>query len=88
MYLQHPECECEHHTCGAHCDRCCPLFNQRPWGPGSSRDARACEPCQCHGHAEECIYDEQVEIAGLSIDTQGQRKGGGVCINCTVRIEY
>ncbi|XP_044750495.1 laminin subunit alpha-1 [Coccinella septempunctata] len=79
----HPECDCGHHTCGPHCDRCCPLYNQRPWGPGSSRDARPCQSCNCHGHAKSCHYDEEVEKAGLSMDIQGNYQGGGVCDNCT-----
>lgn len=83
--FQHPECECTHHTCGPNCDRCCPLFNQRQWGPGSSRDARKCLPCNCHGHATSCHYEEAVDRAGLSLDINGDRQGGGVCDNCTVR---
>lgn len=83
---QRPECECQHHTCGPHCDQCCPLYNQRPWRPGTSRDGHPCEPCQCHGHATECIYDEQIDTAGLSLDIHGKRRGGGVCISCTVNI--
>lgn len=82
--FQHPECECLHQTCGPNCDRCCPLYNQRAWGPGSSRDARICQPCNCNGHATSCIYDENVEKAGLSMDTFGKFQGGGVCVNCTV----
>ncbi|KYB27445.1 Laminin subunit alpha-1-like Protein [Tribolium castaneum] len=79
----HPECECAHHTCGPNCDRCCPMYNQRQWGPGSSRDARQCLPCNCHGHATSCHYDESVDKAGLSMDINGNYQGGGVCDNCT-----
>ncbi|KAK9872272.1 hypothetical protein WA026_017075 [Henosepilachna vigintioctopunctata] len=79
----HPECDCGHHTCGPHCDRCCPMFNQRQWGPGSSRDARHCLPCNCHGHAKSCHYDQDVDRAGLSMDVHGNYQGGGVCDNCT-----
>ncbi|XP_044266539.1 laminin subunit alpha-1 isoform X2 [Tribolium madens] len=81
--LYHPECECAHHTCGPNCDRCCPMYNQRQWGPGSSRDARQCLPCNCHGHATSCHYDESVDKAGLSMDINGNYQGGGVCDNCT-----
>ncbi|CAG9823406.1 unnamed protein product [Phaedon cochleariae] len=81
--LAHPECECSHHTCGPNCDRCCPMFNQRQWGPGSARDARQCLPCNCHGHASSCHYDVDVDRAGLSMDVAGNYQGGGVCDNCT-----
>ncbi|XP_031343042.1 laminin subunit alpha-1-like [Photinus pyralis] len=79
----HPECECSHHTCGPNCERCCPLYNQKQWGPGSSRDARKCIPCNCHGHSVSCHYDEEVDKAGLSLDADGNYQGGGVCDNCT-----
>ncbi|KAJ3653214.1 hypothetical protein Zmor_012478 [Zophobas morio] len=79
----HPECECSHHTCGSNCDKCCPMHNQRLWGPGSSRDAHQCLPCNCHGHAISCHYDEDVDKAGLSMDINGNYQGGGVCDNCT-----
>lgn len=82
--LQHPECECDHHTCGPNCDKCCPMFNQQKWGPGSSRDAKQCIPCNCHGHAHSCHYDENVDKAGISRDINGNFQGGGVCDNCTV----
>ncbi|XP_060517066.1 laminin subunit alpha-1 [Cylas formicarius] len=79
----HPECECLHHTCGPNCDKCCALYNQRQWLPGSARDAKKCLPCNCHGHAASCHYDEAVDKAGLSMDTAGNYHGGGVCDNCT-----
>ncbi|XP_048520676.1 laminin subunit alpha-1-like [Dendroctonus ponderosae] len=79
----HPECECLHHTCGANCEMCCPLYNQRQWFPGSSRDAQKCLPCNCHGHAKSCRYDEEVDRNGLSLSADGSYQGGGVCQNCT-----
>ncbi|CAH2013089.1 unnamed protein product, partial [Acanthoscelides obtectus] len=78
-----PECECAHHTCGPSCDKCCPLFNQRKWAPGSWADANLCAPCNCHGHAVSCHYDESVDRAGISMDVDGNYQGGGVCDNCT-----
>ncbi|KAG5877449.1 hypothetical protein JTB14_027878 [Gonioctena quinquepunctata] len=80
---EHPECECGHHTCGPNCDKCCPMFNQRQWGSGSARDARQCLPCNCHGHATSCHYDDDVDRSGLSLDVHGNYQGGGVCDNCT-----
>ncbi|KAK4880835.1 hypothetical protein RN001_008981 [Aquatica leii] len=79
----HPECECSHHTCGPNCEKCCPMFNQKLWGPGSSRDSRECLPCNCHGHASSCHYEENVDKSGLSMDKDGNYQGGGVCENCT-----
>ncbi|XP_066263051.1 laminin subunit alpha lam-3 isoform X1 [Euwallacea similis] len=78
----HPECECQHHTCGPNCEKCCPLFNQRQWYPGSSRDAQQCVPCNCHGHAQSCRYEEEVDRAALSLGVNGTYQGGGVCENC------
>ncbi|KAL1491007.1 hypothetical protein ABEB36_011669 [Hypothenemus hampei] len=79
----HPECECQHHTCGPNCEKCCPLFNQKPWAPGTSRDAHKCVPCNCHGHAQSCTYDEQVDTNRTSLNINGIYQGGGVCQNCS-----
>ncbi|KDR22194.1 Laminin subunit alpha-1, partial [Zootermopsis nevadensis] len=78
-----PECECQHNTCGANCDHCCPLYNQLPWRAGTPSDGAQCEPCQCFGHATSCRYDAAVAAARLSQDLYGEYRGGGVCINCT-----
>ncbi|XP_068083310.1 laminin subunit alpha-1 [Anabrus simplex] len=80
---QHPRCECQHNTCGNNCDRCCPLFNQYPWRAGTPQDGAQCEPCECFGHAESCRYDPDVAMARLSLNTQGDYLGGGVCVNCS-----
>lgn len=84
--FQHPECECSHHTCGANCEICCPMFNQRKWSPGTVNDSKQCMQCNCHGHASSCHYDENVDKNGLSLDVNGNYQGGGVCDNCTVSI--
>lgn len=77
-------CTCQHNTCGDSCETCCPLYNQHPWKAGTSQDAAKCEPCQCHGHADSCDYDAEVARNRLSINTKGEKKGGGVCVNCRV----
>lgn len=41
-----PRCECMHNTCGTHCDRCCPLYNQRPYRVGTPFQANKCEKCE------------------------------------------
>ncbi|XP_055635054.1 laminin subunit alpha-1 isoform X2 [Toxorhynchites rutilus septentrionalis] len=78
-----PRCECMHNTCGAHCDRCCPLYNQRPYRVGTPLSANKCEKCECNGHAKQCYYDKEVDEGGLSMNTRGKMSGGGVCMNCT-----
>lgn len=81
---QLPECKCRHNTCGRHCGKCCPLYNQKPYRLGMSNDFHICEKCQCHGHATECRYNAEVAERGLSLNVHGEYSGGGVCINCTV----
>ncbi|XP_076846872.1 netrin-4 [Brachyhypopomus gauderio] len=70
-------CVCTHHTAGAHCERCMPLYNDRPWraANGSSGDPNPCEKCECHGHAHSCHFSPSAwrSTGGLS---------GGVCDNC------
>nr|XP_029715798.1 laminin subunit alpha-1-like [Aedes albopictus] len=78
-----PRCECMHNTCGTHCDRCCPLYNQRPYRVGTPFQANKCEKCECNGHSKECYYDRDVDEQGLSVNVRGKLSGGGVCLNCT-----
>ncbi|XP_077430336.1 netrin-4 [Vanacampus margaritifer] len=70
-------CVCTHHTAGTHCEKCTPLYNDRPWRPanGSSGDANQCQKCECHDHADSCHFSQRAWLSsgGLS---------GGVCDNC------
>ncbi|XP_021350179.1 laminin subunit alpha-like isoform X1 [Mizuhopecten yessoensis] len=75
-------CQCEHNTCGDQCDRCCPNAIQKKWMPGRTDKVFQCETCQCYRHSDECVYDEEVDKLGQSIDVQGNYIGGGVCQNC------
>ncbi|KAL4838838.1 hypothetical protein H8958_020475 [Nasalis larvatus] len=75
-------CQCQHHTCGETCDRCCTGYNQRRWRPAAWEQSHECEACNCHGHASDCYYDSDVERQQASLNTQGIYAGGGVCINC------
>ena len=75
-------CTCSHYTCGDQCQECCPGFNQKKWRPSRQNDEFACEPCQCYGHSNECVYDPEVDAKKLSIDIHGNYEGGGVCQNC------
>ena len=38
--------------------------------------------CNCFGHTDECIYNEEVDEQNLAIDIFGEYEGGGVCQNC------
>ncbi|KAJ8776569.1 hypothetical protein J1605_015158 [Eschrichtius robustus] len=47
-------CECQHHTCGETCDRCCAGYNQRHWRPATREQSNECEGLmQCFPHAHE-----------------------------------
>ncbi|ELW48958.1 Laminin subunit alpha-3 [Tupaia chinensis] len=75
-------CECQHHTCGETCDRCCAGFSQKRWRPATWEQSNECEACNCHGHATDCYYDPDIEQQQASLNSQGVYAGGGVCINC------
>lgn len=38
--------------------------------------------CNCHGHAEDCFYDEAVALRKDSLNMLGEYLGGGVCVGC------
>lgn len=75
-------CSCKHNTCGNQCETCCPGFVQKKWKQARADKIFMCEPCECYGHATECLYDEEVDRLGLSVDMYGNYQGGGVCQNC------
>jgi laminin, alpha 1/2 len=77
-----PKCKCLHNTCGGNCEKCCPLFNQRGYAPGTALDDNRCEKCECHGHAKSCRYSAEIDERGLSMNVRGKMSGGGVCIDC------
>ena len=37
------QCRCQHNTCGARCDKCCPGYVQKKWRPRQGNDAFVCE---------------------------------------------
>ncbi|XP_066103211.1 laminin subunit alpha-1 [Saccopteryx bilineata] len=76
------QCQCEHNTCGESCSRCCPGYHQKPWRPGTISSGNICEECNCHNKAKDCYYNESIANQKKSLNTAGQYKGGGVCINC------
>ncbi|XP_025159598.1 laminin subunit alpha-1 isoform X2 [Harpegnathos saltator] len=79
----HQKCECERHTCGERCEKCCPMYNQIPWRPGTAGKGFHCEKCNCNGHATSCRYDQEVARKNMSMDIHGKYRGGGMCVNCT-----
>ncbi|EDO31103.1 predicted protein [Nematostella vectensis] len=44
-------CVCEKNTAGNNCEKCLPLFNNKPYAP-----QRACEDCGCNNHSASCEY--------------------------------
>ncbi|XP_003474286.2 usherin isoform X2 [Cavia porcellus] len=71
-------CAQESFTHGLHCDRCLPLYNDKPFRAGDEAHAFACKPCQCHGHATSCHYNASLDPFPL----EHGRGGGGVCDAC------
>ncbi|XP_048244869.1 laminin subunit gamma-1-like [Haliotis rufescens] len=63
------ECVCSHNTEGANCEKCKPLFNNKPWSMGTPTSSNACEACSCNSRAGACVYNAT--------------KGHGICTDCT-----
>ncbi|XP_040890182.1 netrin-4 [Toxotes jaculatrix] len=70
-------CLCTHHTAGDHCEKCAPLYNDRPWRPanGSSGEPNPCQKCECHGHADTCHFSQRAWLSSGGTS-------GGVCDGC------
>ncbi|KAA8593449.1 hypothetical protein FQN60_009565 [Etheostoma spectabile] len=70
-------CLCTHHTAGNHCEKCAPLYNDRPWRPAnsSSGESNPCQKCQCHGHADSCHFSQRAWLSSGGTS-------GGVCDDC------
>ncbi|XP_071393953.1 netrin-4 [Centroberyx affinis] len=70
-------CVCTHHTAGEHCERCAPLYNDRPWRPanGSSGEPNPCQKCECHGHTDSCHFSQRAWLSSGGTS-------GGVCNDC------
>ncbi|KAL3115246.1 hypothetical protein niasHT_010876 [Heterodera trifolii] len=75
-------CLCKHNTDGDQCQRCQAGFMQKKWRPSHEGDPFVCEPCNCHGHSSECIYEEELDEKKASLDIYGKFAGGGRCQNC------
>ncbi|XP_034724260.1 netrin-4 [Etheostoma cragini] len=70
-------CLCTHHTAGDHCEKCAPLYNDRPWRPAnsSSGESNPCQKCQCHGHTDSCHFSQRAWLSSGGTS-------GGVCDDC------
>lgn len=75
-------CSCQHNTCGSQCEQCCPGYHQYKWRRATVSDSFVCEKCNCNGHSEDCVFDEEVAEKKLSMNIRGQYSGGGKCLNC------
>uniref|UniRef100_A0A8C6V727 Netrin 4 n=1 Tax=Neogobius melanostomus TaxID=47308 RepID=A0A8C6V727_9GOBI len=75
--MVHGKCVCRHNTAGDHCQRCAPLYNNRPWqaANGITGTPQECQKCKCNGHAQSCHLDRVLWLAS-------GRRSGGVCNNC------
>ncbi|TMS13118.1 Usherin [Larimichthys crocea] len=71
-------CLPESHTEGNNCQRCAPLYNDKPFRSGDQLQPMNCRSCQCHGHALSCHYDVRADDQ----PDEHYRGGGGVCDNC------
>ncbi|KAA8595474.1 hypothetical protein FQN60_010765 [Etheostoma spectabile] len=60
------------------CQRCAPLYNDKPFRSGDQLQPMNCRSCQCHGHALSCHYD----VGADEQPDEHYRGGGGVCDNC------
>ena len=56
--MTHAGCECKHNTDGLNCEKCLPLYNDKPWAPATLENPNICKKCECNGHAEECDFDK------------------------------
>nr|XP_040024120.1 usherin isoform X2 [Gasterosteus aculeatus aculeatus] len=74
----HCLCLPESHTEGNNCQRCAPLYNDKPFKSGDQLQPLNCRSCQCHGHASTCHYDVRADDQ----PDEHYRGGGGVCDNC------
>ncbi|RMX49211.1 hypothetical protein pdam_00005840 [Pocillopora damicornis] len=47
------KCICERNTDGPNCEKCLPLYNNKPY-----QIREACEACECNSHSDSCSYNE------------------------------
>ncbi|XP_011419247.3 laminin subunit gamma-1 [Magallana gigas] len=67
------QCRCRHNTDGANCEKCLPMYNDKPWARATETSAYECKRCECNNKADRCYFDEDL------YQTTGR---GGHCIDC------
>ncbi|XP_077967518.1 usherin-like isoform X1 [Styela clava] len=74
------QCRCipRSNTGGNLCEKCLPLYNNKPFHEGTQTEAFDCQPCECYGHADSCHYDETLD----PFPNDFYSGGGGRCDNC------
>ncbi len=60
------------------CERCKPLYNNKPFLPGDLVNDNNCVFCECYNHASSCQYSATHD----NFPNNRNLGGGGVCINC------
>ncbi|XP_075195246.1 usherin [Anomaloglossus baeobatrachus] len=71
-------CDTKSFTEGDNCDRCLPLYNNKPFRQGDHVNAYNCAPCQCYNHSSSCHYNASEDPH----PRDHHRGGGGVCNSC------
>ncbi len=79
--MMHSKCKCEHNTDGFNCEKCLPLYNDRPWKQASNLNKNECKKCECNSHAIQCTFDEL-----LFINSNGTSGGRCNCLHNTIGI--
>ncbi|ESO94175.1 hypothetical protein LOTGIDRAFT_118598, partial [Lottia gigantea] len=74
------KCNClpASNTQGNQCEKCLPLYNNKPFRVGDQTKDYNCQLCQCYNHATSCYYNASYD----SFPTDHDRGGGGVCVDC------
>eukprot|EP00794_Sanderia_malayensis_P020024 gene20024-21985_t len=71
-------CDARTFTEGPQCERCQPLYRDKPFKRGVINDAYPCKKCNCNNHATSCTYNRLLD----SNPNDRASLGGGVCDNC------
>lgn len=85
---------------GDDCQMCKPLYNNKPWHFATKADAHQCEKCECNGHADSCVYDDELghgrcenckdNTAGPKCDQCAKnfyRDSNGNCVACDCHVD-
>ncbi|CAG2235417.1 USH2A [Mytilus edulis] len=72
-------CTTDSHTEGSKCERCHPLYNNKGYKLGDQINSYNCKHCECHSHADICVYDVDLDLFPDNHDLGG---GGQFCDIC------